>query len=98
MADFELGSVHLTLEDDTELECMILTIFPVEDQHYIALLPLDESGEPDEDSDVLLYRFIDHGEGEDPELVNIETDEEYDKAADAFDELLDEAEFEEGEE
>ncbi len=100
MADFEesLGSVTLTLEDDTELECMILTIFPVEEMHYIALLPVDENGEPDEEAEVLLYRYIDHGEEADPELVNIETDEEYDKAADAFDELLDEAEFDEAEE
>ncbi len=99
MAEYEesLGSVTLTLEDDTVLECMILTIFPVEDQKYIALLPVDEDGEPDEEAEVLLYRYIDH-EDEDPELVNIETDDEYDRAADAFDELLDEAEFEEGEE
>ncbi len=93
-----IGNVTLTLEDDTELECMILTTFSADDNQYIALLPLDEEGQPDEEAEVLLYRYVDHGDDADPELFNIETDEEYEKAADAFDELLDEAEFEEGEE
>ncbi len=105
MADFEkdddlemdddLGTVTLTLEDDSEVECMILAIYPAGGRDYIALLPMDENGEPEEDSDVLIYRYIDHGEDEDPEIENIEEDDEYETAADAFDEMLDEQEFEE---
>ena len=93
----EFDTVTLTLEDDSELECAILGIFPAGDKKYIALLPLDEDGEVADDEDVLLYRFIDHGEDEDPEIENIDDDEEYELAADAFDELLDEEEFEEPE-
>lgn len=93
----EFDTVTLTLEDDSELECAILGIFPAGDKKYIALLSLDEDGEVDDDEDVLLYRFIDHGEDEDPEIENIDDDEEYELAADAFDELLDEEEFEEPE-
>ena len=37
-------------------------------------------------------------EDEDPEIENIEDDEEYEAAADAFDELLDEQEFDDEEE
>ena len=105
MADFEkdddlemdddLGTVTLTLEDDSEVECMILAIYPAGGRDYIALLPMDENGEPEADSDVLIYRYIDHGEDEDPEIENIEEDDEYETAADAFDEMLDEQEFEE---
>ena len=91
--DEDLGTVTLTIEDDKEVECAILSIYPVGDNQYIALLPLDENGEANEESDVLIYRFIDNGEDEDPEIENIEDDEEYDAAADAFDELLDEEEF-----
>ncbi len=94
-ADEELGSVTLTLEDDTELECMIIGTFEAGEHEYIALLPMtdDEDGE---DGDVLLYRYIENADGE-PEIANIETDEEYEIAADAFDELMDEEEFEEDE-
>ena len=33
------NTITLTLDDDTEVECAILTIFPVDAQEYIALLP-----------------------------------------------------------
>ena len=92
--EMEIDTVTLTLEDDTELECAILAIYPAGDRSYIALMPMDEDGELEEDSDVLLYRYIDNGEDEEPELENIEDDDEYELAADAFDELLDEEEFE----
>ena len=86
----DLGSVILTLDDDTELECSILCIYPVGDKEYIALLPMN-----DDSDEVLIYRFIDNGEDQDPELENIEDDDEYDAAVDAFDEILDEDEFDE---
>ena len=46
-----------------------------------------------EDGDVYLYRYAEV-DGE-PTLDNIEDDDEYEAAADAFDEWLDEQEFEE---
>ena len=39
------NTITLTLDDDTEIECAILTVFPVDAQEYIALLPLDENGQ-----------------------------------------------------
>lgn len=85
----ELGTIILTLDDDTELECEIITIFPVGDKQYIVLLPINDA---DADEGVLIYRFIDNGEG-DPEIENIEDDDEYDAVADAFDEMLDSEDF-----
>ncbi len=90
MEEDDLGSVILTLDDDTELECSILCIYPVGDKEYIALLPMN-----DDSDEVLIYRFIDNGEDQDPELENIDDDDEYDAAVDAFDEILDEDEFDE---
>ena len=88
------ATVTLTLEDDSTVECAILTVYPAGGREYIALLPLDENGE-NQDGDVYLYRFQ---EGEDgPALENIIDDDEYEAAADAFDELLDNAEFDEDE-
>ncbi len=88
-------TVTLTLDDDSELDCAIIGIFPAGDHQYIALLPMNEEGEIDDEEEVILYRFIDHGDNEDPEIENIESDEEFELASDAFDELLDEEEFEE---
>ena len=85
-------TVTLTLDNDEEIECAVLTIYSVGDKEYIALLPLVEEGE-DEEGEVYLYRYIETEEGE-PSLENIEDDDEYEAAADAFDEWLDEQEFE----
>ena len=81
-------TVTLTLDNDEELECDVLTIFSAGTHEYIALLPLDENGEANESGDVFIYRY-EEIDGE-PNLSNIEEDEEYDAAADAFDEWLDE--------
>ena len=83
-------TVILTLEDGTELECAVLTIFEVEEKEYMALFPLD--GE--DDADIFLHGYKEIGE-DDLELIYIEDDEEYEKVSDVFDMLLDEAEYEE---
>ena len=80
------------LDDGTQAECEILTIFTVGEQDYIALLPLDEKGEPNEDGEVFIYRYFEDEEGN-PSLDNIQDDDEYEAVADRFDELLDEEEF-----
>ena len=85
-------TVELNLDDGTTVVCAIITILEVEGQDYIVLLPLDENGE-NEDGDVFLYRYVEV-DGE-PTLENIEDDDEYEAAADGFDEWLDEQEFEE---
>ena len=36
-------TVTLTLDDDTELECVVLTIFEAGEREYIALLPMEGS-------------------------------------------------------
>jgi len=86
-------TVTLTLDDGSTMECVVLTIFEAgnEDKEYIALMP--ESGE-DEDGNVYLYRYEETEDGQ-PDLTNIESDEEYEIVSDAFDEILDEEEFKE---
>ena len=91
-ANDEEMTVTLTLDDGTELECVVLTIFEAADKEYIALLPLD--GNEAEDGEVYLYRYTEDANGT-PDIQNIESDEEYEIVADAFDELLDTEEYEE---
>ena len=73
----ESDVVTLTLDDDVEIECAIITTFNMDSTEYIALLPLDEDG-GNEDGDVWIYRFIrDTTGGSDHDLQNIEDDDEY---------------------
>jgi len=85
--------VTLYLDDNTELLCDIIAIYPCGDKQYIALVPADA----DEDSDVFLYRFEGdpNGDAEELKLIDIESDEEFELASDAFDEYLDNLEFDE---
>lgn len=84
--------VTLSLDDDSTVECRILTIFELEEQNYIVLLPLDENGNDNDEGEVFLYRYFEDDDGN-PSLENIEDDEEYEAVSDRFDELLDEAEW-----
>lgn len=89
-----MDTVTLLLDNDESVECAILCILPVQGRDYIALLPLDDEGDTEEESRVFLYRYIEHEDGE-PELENINDDEEFDIVADAYDEWLDTQEYEE---
>lgn len=76
------------LEDGSEETYQILKIFEVGGQDYIAVCPTDNS------PDVYFYRYFEDEEGN-PSIDNIETDEEFERAIDKFDELLDDDFFEE---
>lgn len=84
--------VTLTLDDDTEVECIVITIFEAAKKDYIALLPIDDENE--DEGEVYLYRYSEDAEGN-PILDNIESDDEYEVVADRFDEWLDEQEYDE---
>ena len=85
-------TVTLTLDDDTEVECVVLTIFTAGERDYIALLPME--GEDSEEGEGYLYRYSETEDGT-PVLDNIEDDDEYEIVADAFDEMLDDQEYDE---
>lgn len=89
-------TVEMSLEDGTVVNCAVIAIFPVDDKDYIALLPLDENGD-NEDGEVWIYGYSENPDdpNEEPELTYIDDDDEYDRVADAFDEYLDQCEFDE---
>ncbi|MBO4980658.1 MAG: DUF1292 domain-containing protein [Lachnospiraceae bacterium] len=89
-------TVELELEDGTMVNCAIVTILTVEAKDYIVLLPLNEDG-TNEDGEVWFYRYSENPQdpNEEPELDYIDDDDEYEKVADAFDEYLDNCEFDE---
>ena len=75
--------ITLSLDDGTEL-MYVFDIFTVDDKDYIALQPI----EGDEEDNVFLYRFIQEDEDDEPELLNIEDDDEFEAVADAFSKCL----------
>lgn len=93
LPDDEDICVTLDMDDGTQVECEILTIFEVNEQDYIALLPSDDA-EAEEEGTVYIYRYFEDEDGN-PSLENILDDEEFEAVEERFDELLDEAEFDE---
>lgn len=87
--DDETMTVVLTLEDDTELECDVILIFELDGQDYVALYP--SSGEPDE---IYLFRCTYDG-GDELEIEDIEDEEEYENVSEAFDQIMEEDEWNE---
>lgn len=89
-------TVELSLDNGQDVTCAVITILEVEKQDYIVLLPLDEKGE-NHDGEVWFYRYSENPDdpNEEPVLDFIDSDEEYEKVADAFDEFLDDQEFDE---
>lgn len=88
-------TVELELADDRKVTCAIVTILTVNKKDYIVLLPLDEDGQCSE-GEVWFYGYKEDEKDPniEPELTYIEDDAEYEAVADAFDEYLDNEEFE----
>ncbi|MBO6268414.1 MAG: DUF1292 domain-containing protein [Clostridium sp.] len=84
----QVDTVTVSLDDGRELECVVLAIYEAGDGQYIALLPEDEVDE--EESTVFLYRYYEDESGE-PQLDNIGSDEEYKMASNAFNQILNDA-------
>ena len=94
--DEEEMTVEIELTDGTIVNCAVITILTVDKKDYIALLPLNENGE-NEDGEVWFYGYKENPDdsNEEPELIYIEDEDEYEAVADAFDEFLDKNEFDE---
>ena len=89
-------TVELELDDGTIVNCAIITILTVESNDYIVLMPLDDQGE-NEDGEVWFYSYSENPDdpNEEPVLDYIEDDDEYEKVGEAFDDFLDNCDFDE---
>lgn len=72
----------LQFEDEERFECGIMGVFPLNGKEYIALEALDDT------DDVYLYGYKERGEEFD--LLDIETEEEYNQVEEEFYRLMDE--------
>ncbi|MDD7363736.1 MAG: DUF1292 domain-containing protein [Peptoniphilus sp.] len=85
--------ITLTLEDDSEMDCAVIGIFPFEEKQYVALMPIAD-GEIDEDASVLLYEY-NEVDDVDIELGFIEDEDYFNKVAEEFERLFVEENIEE---
>ena len=94
--DDEEMTVDLELDNGEKVTCAIITILTVDKRDYIALLPMDKNGN-NEDGNVWFYRYFEdkNDPNAKPSIEYIDDDEEYENVADAFDEYLDNVEFDE---
>ena len=88
--DHDEEVIVLTDEDGNEHEFSIVQVIKVDEKDYAILLPLH--GEEEEEEAVILR--IDQENGEDV-LVEIEDEAEFERVAEAWEELLDEEAFDE---
>lgn len=88
-------TVEIELTDGKKVTCAIITILTVNSKDYIVLLPLDDEGQSTE-GEVWFYGYKEdeNDPNVEPELIYIDDDDEYEAVADAFDEYLDNEEFE----
>ena len=84
--------IDLEFEDGETEECVVLLRFPIEEQQYIALMPVSQIDE--EEGEVYFYRFAEDEDGE-VQLSDIKSDEEFEMVADRYAEILDDMDFDE---
>ena len=77
--------IHLEMEDGVQLDCAVICI---------ALVPVKDLENDEEESELLLYRYEELPDDE-VQLDNIEDDEEYEMVSAAFDAILEEEDDEE---
>ena len=96
MTPEEEMTVDIIIDDNLTIECEVLHIFEVDGKDYIALTPIvDENDELYGELWYYGYKENLSNPNEEPELINILDDEELDAVDDAFQEYLDNQEFDE---
>lgn len=78
----EKDFITLEFDDGIEVECEILGTYEVGDKEYIALAKEDSE-------EVFIYRYVDL-ENDEFELEEIEDEEEFEKAAEEFNRIMEE--------
>ncbi len=81
----ETDVITLEFDDGSEVECEVMGVFDFNGKEYIALIPDDGT------DDVYIYGYKEVGEDE-FELIDIESDEEFEAAVAEFDKIIAEEE------
>lgn len=83
----ELVYIDLQTDEGESFKCLVLATYTAGENDYIALAPVDENDEPQEE--IFVYGYVEHDEGY--ELLSLD-DDEFDIATKALEEILEEDE------
>ena len=87
----EEGVVILTDEDDNEIRFEIVAQTEKNGNTYFAMVPIDDQKEDSEVEEYVILKAVPSANGDEDEfedLISIDDDEEFDRIADIFDDLL----------
>ncbi|MGG3560701.1 DUF1292 domain-containing protein [Neobacillus rhizosphaerae] len=89
MSKIEIGEIFtISDENDDEQEVEVLGVMTIEGSEYVAVAFADEvKQETEEDIDIFFLKV-----DEDGDFTAIESDEEFDKVSEAFDDMMEEDE------
>lgn len=87
MENNEMVYIDLQTDEGEEIKCLVLCTFVANDTDYIALAPVDDNDEPQDE--VFIYGYVEHED--EFELLSLD-DDEFDVATEAFEKILDEEE------
>lgn len=82
--------ITLIDEEGVEHKFEVEAILDLEDEKYAVLLPMNEDYANSNEAIIMRFGMDENGE---EVLFDIESDEEWDKVADAYDEVVDEDDF-----
>ena len=85
--DNELVYIDLQTDEGDAFKCLVIATYEAEGNDYIALAPVDENDEPQEE--IFIYGYVEHDEGY--ELLSLD-DDEFDIATEALEKILEEDE------
>ncbi|MDR6123246.1 uncharacterized protein YrzB (UPF0473 family) [Bacillus sp. SLBN-46] len=87
MSKIEIGEIFtISDENDDEQEVEVLGVMTIEGSEYVAVAFADEvKQETEEDIDIFFLKV-----DEDGDFTAIESDEEFDKVSEAFDDMMEE--------
>ncbi|MBX5466494.1 MAG: DUF1292 domain-containing protein [Firmicutes bacterium] len=80
--------ITLTDEEGRDHDFVVVDVIEVDNQEYAILLPVDET-QDDEEGEAVILRVEQDADGDDI-LVDIESEEEWERVAQAYEDLLDE--------
>ena len=81
--DHEIPMITITMDDNSEVNCIVVDIFEFNGKEYIALLP-DEDSEVEEE--IFILNYVE--DGEEVDLSEIEDEDEFNEVSAHFQEIF----------
>ena len=85
MENFEPIYIDLETEDGETIPCQVLAEYTVDEKDYIALVPVDDDKQVDDDPEIFIYGC--EYDDDNIQLIDLD-DDEFEVAGEALDDIL----------